>query len=356
MAHEDRPRTLDPESLEGLEAWLAGKLRAKTITLGPAKLLSGGAIGENWRLGANVGGGPHEGTHVWVLRTDAHSRVATSHQRHHEFACLRAAYEAGVTVPEPIAECADPGVIGAPFMVVGYAAGVGQARRIVRDPDIDNFGEALVEHLGSELAKIHSIRPPRQDLDFLEVPDGPPALSVISDLQGHLDLVPEPQPALEYVLRWLHDNAPPQAGLVLVHSDYRTGNYMVEHGELTAILDWEFSHWGDAHEDVGWFCAKCWRFGADAKEAGGVGSREALYRGYNAVSDTPIDPAQVPYWEIMAAARWAVVALLQGERHHSGEEESLELILTGLMAPEMAFDALSDIAALQRQGGMAASA
>ena len=356
MAHEDRPRTLDPDNLGGLEAWLAGRLEADSIKLGPAKLLSGGAIGENWRLGADVRGGAHEGTHVWVLRTDAHSRVATSHQRHHEFACLLAAHQAGVTVPEPIAECDDASVIGAPFMVVGYAPGVGQARRIVRDPKVDEFGEELVERLGAELAKIHSIKPPREDLGFLEVPEGSPALTVISDLQGHLDLVSKPQPALEYVLRWLQDNAPPQAGLVLVHSDYRTGNYMVDAGQLTAILDWEFTHWGDAHEDVGWFCAKCWRFGADAKEAGGVGSREAFYRGYNAVAETPIDPSQVPYWEIMAAARWAVVALLQGERHHSGEEESLELILTGLMAPEMAFDALSDIAALGKEARMAASA
>lgn len=354
MAHEDRPRTLDPENLDPLEAWLAGELQAEAVSLGPAKLLSGGAIGENWRLGAQIMGGPRDGTHIWVLRTDAHSRVATSHQRHHEYACLKAGHQAGAMAPEPIAQCADPGVIGAPFMLVGYAAGVGQARKIVRDPRVESFGEALVERLGGELAKIHSIRPPREDLDFLEVPAESPALAVVAELQGHLDLVPEPQPALEYVLRWLRDNAPPAAGLVLVHSDYRTGNYMVDNGELTAILDWEFTHWGDGHEDVGWFCARCWRFGADQLEAGGVGSREAFYRGYNAVSDTPIDPSIVPYWEIMAAARWGVVALLQGERHNSGEEESLELILTGLMAPEMAYDALCDIAAQSGKARMAA--
>ena len=354
MAHEERPRTLDPEDLGPLETWLTDKLQANAVSLGPAILLSGGAIGENWQLGAQIKGGARDGSHVWVLRTDAHSRVATSHQRHHEFACLDAAYQAGVTVPEPIVQCADAGVIGAPFMLVGYATGVGQARKIVRDPQVGSFGETLVERLGSELAKIHTIRPPREDLDFLEVPAESPALAVVAVLQGHLDRVPEPQPALEYVLRWLRDNAPSTAELVLVHSDYRTGNYMVDNGELTAILDWEFTHWGDRHEDVGWFCARCWRFGADQLEAGGVGSREAFYRGYEAVSETPIDPNIVPYWEIMAAARWGVVALLQGERHNSGEEESLELILTGLMAPEMAFDALRDIAAQSGTARMAA--
>ena len=48
MAHEDRPRTLDPQDLGPLEAWLAGELQAEAVSLGPAKLLSGGAIGEDF--------------------------------------------------------------------------------------------------------------------------------------------------------------------------------------------------------------------------------------------------------------------------------------------------------------------
>jgi aminoglycoside phosphotransferase (APT) family kinase protein len=146
---------------------------------------------------------------------------------------------------------------------------------------------------------------------------------------------------------WLEKNAPPKGEVVLCHGDFRTGNYMAQGARLTGILDWEFCHWGDAHLDIGWFCAPCWRFGAEAREAGGIGSREAFYRGYNARAQTPLDAGQVPYWEILAAARWAVVALLQGERHITGGEPSLELLLTGLMAPEMEYDALKGIQALE---------
>jgi hypothetical protein len=49
----------------------------------------------------------------------------------------------------------------------------------------------------------------------------------------------------------------------------------------------------------------------------------------------------------MGAVRWAVIALQQGERHLTGGEESLELALTGLRAPEMELDALLDIAAIE---------
>ncbi|MEM8744369.1 MAG: phosphotransferase family protein, partial [Pseudomonadota bacterium] len=55
----------------------------------------------------------------------------------------------------------------------------------------------------------------------------------------------------------------------------------------------------------------------------------------------------IPYWEVLAAARWAVVALLQGERHITGGEPSIELLLTGVMAPQMEYEALEGIVALE---------
>ena len=348
MAHESRPRTLDTHNLEPLQDWLAGQLGAEAVTIDRAELLSGGAIGENWRLDVSVFGSVHAGTHSWVLRTDAASRMAMSHDRAHEFACLRAAHDAGVRVPEPVADCADAGLIGAPFMVVGHVNGYAQGYKIVRDPAIGQKGAALVETLGRQLAAIHSIRPPGKDLEFLEVPEGPAALVQVEQMRANLDTISEPRPVLEHVLGWLERNAPATEQTVLCHGDFRTGNFMAEDGTLTGILDWEFCHWGDRHLDVGWFCARCWRFGADTCEAGGIGPREAFYNGYNAQADRPLDPEQVPYWEILAAARWAVVALLQGERHVSGGEPSIELLLTGLMAPEMEYDALRGILAAER--------
>jgi hypothetical protein len=42
----------------------------------------------------------------------------------------------------------------------------------------------------------------------------------------------------------------------------------------------------------------------------------------------------------MAHARWAVVALQQGERHVSGEEPSLGLALTGRRIAELEYELL----------------
>jgi aminoglycoside phosphotransferase (APT) family kinase protein len=218
----------------------------------------------------------------------------------------------------------------------------GEARgpRLVRDPLVRKPGEELAAELGRNLARLHRLEPPVPGLDFMPVPDGPPALARVAEYRRHLDGLGVAEPVVEWALRWLEANAPPRGRVCLVHADYRTGNYLVHEGRLTAVLDWEFAAFGDPHEDLGWMLARCWRFGADAREAGGVGSCGALLRGYEEEAGRPVDPAAVPYWEAMATARWAVIALMQAARCFRDREPSLELALTAHVVPTLELDLL----------------
>lgn len=326
-----------------LAGWIARAADATEARILAMDRLSGGAIQENWGVSVWIGDGDFAGAHDWVLRTDAPSGVATSLTRAQEFALLQVARNAGVTVPEPLFLCTEPAVIGKPFYIMRRIAGRAEGHRLVRDPAVVAEGDELAETLGRELARIHAIRPPRDDLSFLAVPGDAPALARIDTYREYLEVIPEPRPALEWALRWTERNAPAGGEIVLCHSDFRTGNYMVEDGRLTGVLDWEFAAWSDPMEDIGWFCYRGWRFGADDREAGGIGGRDAFYRGYEAESGRTIQRDVIPYWEVMAAIRWGVIALQQGERHLSGGEGSLELLLTGLRAPEMELDALTAI-------------
>ncbi|RME98318.1 MAG: phosphotransferase family protein, partial [Alphaproteobacteria bacterium] len=258
MTGDLRPRRLDPARLKPLQDWLAGALEARAVAITGAEILGGGAIGENWLIRAEVEGGARAGSHDWVLRTDAVARLDISHDRTHEFALIKAAHAAGVKVPEPVATCPDEALIGAPFMIVGRVAGTAQGRVLVRDAAVAANREALVHEIGRQLARIHSIRPPRDDLSFLPLPEEPPARAQITLLRRCLDSVSSPQPALEFILSWLEERVPESGGLVLCHTDFRTGNIMIDQGRLTGILDWEFCHWGDPHFDLAWFCARCW--------------------------------------------------------------------------------------------------
>lgn len=327
-----------------LEAFIADAAGAPTriTTLGR---LSGGALQENWLVDVDIDDGTFSGSQALVMRTSPPQVMAGSLPRSAEYTLLKAAFQAGVTVPEPLWMCRDAAVIGKEFFLMRRVPGVSLGQKIVRDPAFDGMREALAERLGEELAKIHTIRPGHPDLDFLDIPEPTPALWAVVGYRAVLDRHPDPHPVLEWGLRWLERHAPPLGEVVLCHRDFRTGNYLVDpkakgKGGLRGIIDWEFSGWGDPLEDIGFFCSKPWRFRANDRPAGGLTGRAVFYETYERASGRAIDPERVHYWEVMANMRWAVIALQQAQRHLSGVEHSLELAAIGRRTAEMELEIL----------------
>lgn len=321
---------MDEAARTRLAAWLSVEAGAPVEVTGMG-LLSGGAVQQNWALDVTLAGAPQR----WVLRTDNAAVLAVSLPRTAEYALLRAAHAAGVAVPEPLFCCPSREVTGAPFFVMRRVEGIAAGHRLVRAM----HGTALAEGLGRELARIHAIVPPRADLPFLGDPPADAHAAFIAAQRAALDATDTPRPVLEWGLRHLERTAPPPGPTVLNHNDFRTGNYMAQGDQVSAILDWEFAAWGDPHADHGWFCAPCWRFGALAQDAGGIGPRAAFYAGYQAVSRRAVQHDRVLWWELAATIRWAVVAADQARRHLSGDT-SLELALTGHIVPELEMDIL----------------
>ena len=299
----------DPDRLTRFLAEAGG---ADRVEIGEPELLAGGAIMENWGFTAQFAGGPLAGTQNLVLRTDGATGIASSLGRLDEFAVLQAAWTAGVAVPEPLWACADPAVIGKPFFVMRRVAGTAQGRQITTDPAIEPALPQVAARLAEELARLQTIRPPRPDLPFLSLIDAPHHLAAF---RAYLDGHPRPRPVLEWAARWLETHLPQPLPPVLCHRDFRTGNYLLDGAELTAILDWEFAGWGDPDEDIGWLCCKGWRFARLDREAGGIADRASFYRAYERVSGRGLDPARLFFWEVLANVRWAIIALQQSDRH-----------------------------------------
>jgi aminoglycoside phosphotransferase (APT) family kinase protein len=340
--------TLTAQS-QAIADFIAHATGAKSATVTILNRLGGGAIQENWALDVEVADGPQAGRYEAVLRSDAVSGIAESWPRAKEYALIAAAHAAGVTVPQPLWLEPSGNVVGRPFYVMRRVKGLAQGRRLLRSLE-GEAGDALATRLGAELAKLHRIRPANapEALGFLpEV--GSDLISLrAAHYRKSLDALPEPEPVLEWAINRMEDLAPPIETIALAHRDFRTGNYMADDGALTAILDFEFSGWSDPYEDLGWFCARCWRFGAVDREAGGIGTREAFYAGYESGAGQPVDDARVRYWEAVAPIRWAIIALQQGERHASGQEPSLDLALTGLRAIECDYDLLAELPKLKK--------
>jgi aminoglycoside phosphotransferase (APT) family kinase protein len=123
----------------------------------------------------------------------------------------------------------------------------------------------------------------------------------------------------------------------------RNGNIVVGPEGLRAVLDWEVVHLGDPMEDLGWICVTSWRFGEIDKPAGGFGSREDLFAGYEAVSGTPVDAARVRFWEIMGTLRWGLSCAMMAREFQAGDR-SVERAAIGRRASETDIDLLSILA------------
>ncbi len=328
------------ERRAALARFLAAAGKASTVEIGGLGPLRGGAIQENWAIDARFSGGPFAGDQRLVLRTAASTGVAASLDRLDEFAILKAAFAAGVTVPEPLFATDDASVFGKPFFIMRRVSGTAAAHRITRDAALEPRFPAIAKRLGRELARIHSIRPPRCDLAFLPAYEAVGPIQQIAGFRAYLDRHPAPRPVLEWGIRWLEAHAPPPAEAVLCHHDFRTGNYMLDGAEIAGILDWEFAGWGDPHEDIGWFCCKGWRFARLDREAGGIADRAPFYDGYERESGRSVDPTRVFFWEVLASVRWAVIALQQGDRHMIDGERNLDLALTGRRATECELEVL----------------
>ncbi len=324
------------------ERLLAAACRAP-VQLVSWQRLSGGAIQENVAVEALVASGAHAGRHDWVIRMDAPSAVAVSHSRANEYEILRAAHGAGVRVPEPLFLCEDEG--GRAFFAMRRVPGVAAGHRLVKDDALVPDRTRLARELGANLARLHRIAPPVASLAFLGKAPSDGALACVADYRKGLDELGavrgESWPALEWGLAWCARHAPAPLASRLLHRDYRTGNYLVHEGSLSAVLDWEFAGWGDPREDIGWMLARCWRFARPDREAGGIGSAGDFLAGYESEGGAKVGPEETAYWQVLAHLRWALIALQQAERHRSGSQDSLELALTAHIVPELEAEILA---------------
>ncbi|HEY4929268.1 MAG TPA: phosphotransferase family protein [Acidimicrobiales bacterium] len=249
-----------------------------------------------------------------------------------EAALLASAQEAGVPVPQVVAAGEADGLPPG-WLIVERLEGETIPRKLLRDPEWAAARNVLTSQCGTALAAIHRIDP-----DGIV---GLPKRDPLGDPLQFLDGLGEVRPALEIGARWLELNRTPSDHRVTVHGDFRMGNFLVGPDGLRAVLDWELAHAGDPAEDIGWLCARSWRFGG-ASRVGGFGDLTDLLDSYAAAGgDDTIDSDRVRWWEVYAAVKWAVICALQAAAHLGGATRSVELAAIGRRVCESEWDLLT---------------
>lgn len=265
-----------------------------------------------------------------VLRSDPVCSLPGSVNRAVEFEVIQAARRAGV--PTPTARWPSSGLVreGAEAYFLEWCDGVAIAAKVLRDPRLEEARRRLPEQLARALRAIHSIT----GVEVLGQPPDDPVDAALRFQRRALDDLPEHRPALELAYRWLDENRPGKRPVTLVHGDFRMGNFMVTPEGLAGVLDWEFAHWGDPVEDLGWLCVRDWRFGNLKQPAGGLCGRKEFCELYG----EKVDPAVLHFWEVFGNVRWGGGAVAQGQRFF--EVGEIELLAIGRRAPEMEYEAL----------------
>ncbi len=310
------------------------------VTVTRAAPLAGGASMETWAIDATVDGAPER----LVLRRDmAVNMYAHALSRADEFHLLEAVCEAGVKAPRPRWLHTAESPSDKAFFVMDRVDGESVGRKVVKLPELAEARAGLAREMGRQLAKIHAV-PVTDRLGFLaRPPEGTgPCADAIRATRAIADGLARHNPVWTLALRWLSQRVPEsdRRAVTLVHGDYRVGNLLVAPTGLAAVIDWEFAHLGDPHEDLAWPTVRDWRFERDALPVGGVGTREDFHAGYAEAGGGAIDRRALAWWEVMGNLRWSVMCHSQAERHLSGRDPSVAYASLGRKSAEMEWEIL----------------
>ena len=182
-----------------------------------------------------------------VIRKDFGTSV-TGTSVSYEYPIVRAAWDAGLMVPEPMWLEEQGGRIGERFIAFARVTGKPMGSLFASDAT-----PGFVRNFAATLAKLHTI-----DLDAVGISDTirwgreeNPVRAMIDSFYERYRAGMEPIPLMDAAFAWMRGQIDDLGNArALVHGDAGLHNTMGEGDQITALLDWEFSHAGDPAEDL----------------------------------------------------------------------------------------------------------
>ena len=160
-------------------------------------------------------------------------------------------------VPEVLAVCDDPEVIGSPFYVMERIEGEVIVASVPGELDTPAERRRIGEQLIDALVEIHGVDWRAAGLESFGKPTGYLERQ-LRRFGGLWELNKTREiSAVESVGRWLGENLPESGPATIVHGDFRLGNTMfaaAAPAHLAAVLDWEMATIGNPLADIGYLC------------------------------------------------------------------------------------------------------
>ena len=302
-----------------VDAWL----RARLPALAGAPRVSqfaGGASNWTYRL-------EYPGQDLVLRRPPAGTKAKSAHDMAREFRVQQALRSSFPYVPEMVAYCADPAVIGCEFYVMRRIPG-----RILRGdlpPGLDLDAAAarrLSQSVVDTLVELHRVNPAAAGLADLGRGAGYCRRQVEGWSQRYRQARTWNVPSFGGVIAWLAAHVPEDSGLCVVHNDFRLDNLVLDAADPTrvvGVLDWEMATLGDPWMDVGNSLAYWVEAGDDPigralrrqpTHLPGMLTRSELLARY--AERTGRAPADWTFYEVQGIFRLAVIAQQIYYRYH----------------------------------------
>ncbi|MBS1878467.1 MAG: phosphotransferase family protein [Actinobacteria bacterium] len=311
-------------------AALAGYLDQRQLGAGPVRIEPIGDGHSNLTFAVE-----REGARLVLRRPPRGPLAPSTHDVVREARLLRALRPHRVPVPEVVAICDDPAVIGAPFYLMAFVDGAVLGDRL--PAALAGEAEAIAAHLVDGLLALHEVDPAAEELAGFGRAEGYLERQ-LKRFEGLYEVnATRPLPDVEVVAGWLRDNLPASPPPTVVHGDYRLGNVMVAAApvRLAAILDWEMATIGDPLADLGYLTATWSQSGDPANPVGdlsavtrgdGFPDRDALARRYAEASGRAIDA--LPWYQVLAL--WKAAIFLEGSYRRFGAGTTSDPFFAGL--------------------------
>jgi aminoglycoside phosphotransferase (APT) family kinase protein len=177
--------------------------------------------------------------------------LKSAHAVDREFRVMRALWETGFPVPEPLALCEDDTVLGTAFYVMRHVPG-----RVFLDnamPDLDAAQRAAVfDSVNATLARLHSLDHVALGLGDFGRSGNYFSRQISRWSQQYQSSRTEHLASMDKLIAWLPGAAPQDEETRLIHGDYSFHNVLIHPTEprVVAVLDWELSTTGHPLGDL----------------------------------------------------------------------------------------------------------
>ena len=297
-----------------LAAYLAGQGLAVDDATAPRRC-QGGLANENWEIRLTTGEG------LIVRRAPAGDLPPGANDRSREHRVLTRLADAYPLAPRSFVLCDDPGVIGAPFVVLEQRSGEALHHGSTRAAALAIAqARTLAAATVDAIAALHDIDPRSVGLDDL----GKPAGFAMRTARRWIDraasraLPNDVATACDVTARWLVKNEPVDGPPVILHNDVKIDNFLFDFDRArlhpTALLDWDQCTRGAAELDIA-MCLVYWIEPDDPPEADlievvprrstGTVTRADLVARYAATSARALD--DLTWFRTLATFKAAVI-------------------------------------------------